>query len=140
MSNFASRLREYRGKARLTQKQAASKLGLAERTWQDYETDKRRPTFEGLIALAAFFEIPVEFLIGKLNPDLCTIIEQIAGRESRTTQEQMELFLREAAESFMEENCLVYRADIEDVGTDEEYADYKADLRDACGPPETYDS
>ena len=64
MSNFAERLRECRVNKGLTQKNAASELDLAERTWQDYEADKRTPTFEGLIKLANFFNVSLDYLTG----------------------------------------------------------------------------
>jgi transcriptional regulator with XRE-family HTH domain len=64
MPNFTERVRECRNSKNLTQKQAASSLGLSLRVWQDYEYGTRTPTFNGLIALANFFDVSLDFLCG----------------------------------------------------------------------------
>jgi transcriptional regulator with XRE-family HTH domain len=65
MPDFSSRLRDCRKIKCLTQKQIAAELGLAERTWQDYEGGKRTPTFDGLIELANYFDVSLDYLVGR---------------------------------------------------------------------------
>jgi transcriptional regulator with XRE-family HTH domain len=64
MPDFSSRLRDCRKIKGLTQKQIAAELGIAERTWQDYEGGKRTPTFNGFLELAQFFNVSLDYLAG----------------------------------------------------------------------------
>lgn len=65
MSNFASRIRECRIAIGQTQAQSAANIGVAWRTWQDYEAGKRAPTLGGLIALADYFDVSLDYLVGR---------------------------------------------------------------------------
>jgi hypothetical protein len=68
----------------------------------------------------------------RLDSELRSVLESIASRELRTLTSQMTLFLREASDLYMQENCLSYRPDVQEVATDEEYSEYKAALLDAA--------
>jgi transcriptional regulator with XRE-family HTH domain len=65
MPSFAERLKECRKNKGLTQKQAAEFFKVAERHWQNYESGGRTPTFEGLIALADYFDVSIDYLVGR---------------------------------------------------------------------------
>jgi transcriptional regulator with XRE-family HTH domain len=65
MSLFAERLKKCRQTKGLTQKQAAAYFGVAERHWQNYESGDRKPTFDGLIALADYFDVSLDYLVGR---------------------------------------------------------------------------
>lgn len=65
MASFASRVRELRQLRNLTQKQMASKIGVSEILWRKCEAGDRTPTFEGLIALADFFNVSTDYLLGR---------------------------------------------------------------------------
>ena len=69
MSNFSSRLRERRKLKNLTQQQFASEIGISCRTVQQYESGDRTPTFEGLVAIAKFFDVSLDYLCG-IDPPL----------------------------------------------------------------------
>ena len=62
---FALRLRKLRKEKELTQKQAAAEFGLSEILWRKYEGGDRTPTFEGLIALADYFGVSLDYLVGR---------------------------------------------------------------------------
>ena len=64
MIKFAERLRELRVERHLTQQEMAEFLGMNTRAYQYYEGDDRRPNYEKLIALADFFQVSVDYLIG----------------------------------------------------------------------------
>ena len=64
MIKFAERLRELRVERHLTQQEMAEFLGMNTRAYQYYEGDDRRPTYEKLVALADFFQVSVDYLIG----------------------------------------------------------------------------
>ena len=65
MFNFAVRLKELRLSKSLTQKQLASDLGMSERGIQHYECGTREPSMAALIALADFFDVSLDYLVGR---------------------------------------------------------------------------
>ena len=65
MSSFAFRVRECRKIKRFTQKQMASELGVSEILWRQYESGRRTPTFDGLLALADYFDVSIDYLVGR---------------------------------------------------------------------------
>lgn len=65
---FQERLRQVRREKGLSQKKAASELGLTDTGYRNYETGTRRPTFEVLPRLARFFGVSADYLLG-LNDD-----------------------------------------------------------------------
>lgn len=65
MSLFGSRLRQLRKEDNLTQKELAAKLGLAFSTISMYERGIREPDFETTEAIADYFNVSMDFLLGK---------------------------------------------------------------------------
>ena len=65
MTSFSVRIRELRHARGLTQKQAATAFGVSEILWRKYEEGTRTPTFDGLIALADFFGVSLDYLTGR---------------------------------------------------------------------------
>ena len=67
---ISQRLKEIRKSKRITQKQAALAVDVAERNYQDYEYGKHQPTLSILIALADFFDVSLDYLTGRSdNPN-----------------------------------------------------------------------
>lgn len=66
MSDYAlgQRIKAARKKQKMTQKELASKLGLATGTIQQYELDKRQPRLEQIQALASALNTSLEDLLG----------------------------------------------------------------------------
>lgn len=65
MNNFAVRLRMIRTERGLTQKQLAIEIGASERGIQQYELGERKPAFDALITLADFFDVSLDYLVGR---------------------------------------------------------------------------
>lgn len=65
MSNFASRARELRRSKNLTQKQMSVEIKVSEILWRKYESGDRAPTLERLIALADYFDVSLDYLVGR---------------------------------------------------------------------------
>lgn len=65
MATFSERVKELRISRGLTQKQAAENTGVGLRHWQKYEGDERTPTYERLLAIADFFDISLDYLVGR---------------------------------------------------------------------------
>lgn len=64
---LAERLRELRQKKGVTQTQVAEYLGLKLRAYQYYESGEHRPEYEKLMALADFFEVTTDYLLGRTD-------------------------------------------------------------------------
>lgn len=62
---FSERLKEIRQSQKLTQKQVAAALNITERQYQRYEGGKQTTTLENLIALADYFGVSLDYLVGR---------------------------------------------------------------------------
>ncbi len=62
--NFNVRLKQLRQKNRLTQGELASILGLKPTAISNYESERNEPSFEKLIALAKYFDVTCDYLLG----------------------------------------------------------------------------
>ncbi|PQD95777.1 transcriptional regulator [Pradoshia eiseniae] len=67
-SSFGSRLKELRKEKRLSQEELGTIIGVAQSTLGSYERETREPSIEGLLQLAHYFEVSVDYLLG--NSDL----------------------------------------------------------------------
>ena len=65
MIKFAERLKEVRKSRGLTQGEVAAHLNIAARSYQYYEGGRRRPDYEGLVALADYFGVSTDYLLGR---------------------------------------------------------------------------
>lgn len=65
MFDFGEHLKTMRQKKGLTQKQLGKETGTSERAIQNYELGVRKPTYEILIALADFFDVSLDYLVGR---------------------------------------------------------------------------
>jgi transcriptional regulator with XRE-family HTH domain len=66
-------LREKRG---ISMKEFGSRFGLAESTISGYEAGTRRPNLEVLAQIADFFEVTVDYLLGRTNNPIFTHEEE----------------------------------------------------------------
>ena len=64
MFMFHLRLRDLREDNDLTQKEVAAYLGIDQRTYSNYETEKRSMPMEQYRSLAIFYKTSVECLVG----------------------------------------------------------------------------
>lgn len=64
---FRERLIALRNGKLLTQQQLADQLGLTRAAIAHYETGRREPDIETLLALSGFFGVTVDFLLGNSN-------------------------------------------------------------------------
>ena len=62
---FAERFLQLRRDKDLTQKQLADGLHFSENAIQNYERNRRSPTFEALIKIADFFNVSLDYLVGR---------------------------------------------------------------------------
>ena len=62
---FYQRLRLLRAEKGMTQKEVAAALEIGYRAYQCYELRQRYPDFQGLISIADFFDVSLDFLVGR---------------------------------------------------------------------------
>lgn len=67
MTVFAERLKELRLKKGLSQEQLGQVIGVKKYSVYTYEKGRSEPNISGLIALADFFDVTVDYLIGHTN-------------------------------------------------------------------------
>jgi transcriptional regulator with XRE-family HTH domain len=110
---FKDRLRELRTSRGLTQDDFAKATGLTRSAISMYESGKREPNFEVLEMIADFFNVDMNYLLGKnenstyyLNPETARIAQEI-----KDTPGQRVLF--DAARDLSPEDIKVVMAVIE---------------------------
>jgi len=67
MAKFSERLRELRRERCLKQRDMAELCGLKMRSYQQYEYDETYPTVPGLIFLADYFGVSIDYLVGRTD-------------------------------------------------------------------------
>ena len=67
MIDYAGRLKKIRLKMDLKQTEVAAAAGLSLRTYQRYEYVQRQPTADVLFALANFYDVSIDYLVGRTN-------------------------------------------------------------------------
>ena len=65
MASFNEILKQIRNRDNLSQAELAQKLGVAKSTIGMYESGKREPDFETLESIADFFNVDMNFLLGR---------------------------------------------------------------------------
>ena len=61
---FSERIRILRKERGITQKETAAGLGIGYRAYQCYELNQRYPDIHGLINIANFFGVSLDYLVG----------------------------------------------------------------------------
>lgn len=65
MASLSDRLRVLRKERRMTQKDMAEQFGQSMRAYQYYEAGTRHPEYDHLLALADFFDVSLDYLVGR---------------------------------------------------------------------------
>lgn len=102
---FSERLKELRKQAHLTQVELASKLGIVQSSYADWERGKKKPTQDNLVKIAQVLNVSVDYLVGNSeeNVDELDNIELLFRMNSKgLTKEEKAVFKKELIE-FMEE-------------------------------------
>ena len=65
MNELANQFKKVRIEKGLTQKQVADGIGIAEQAYQRYEYGRTVPSALVLIALADYFDVSLDYLVGR---------------------------------------------------------------------------
>jgi transcriptional regulator with XRE-family HTH domain len=60
-----NRLKDLRRKHKVSQRELADLLGVSTRAWRFYEASNKEPNIAGLIALADYFNVSLDYLVGR---------------------------------------------------------------------------
>lgn len=63
--SFSERLISLRKSRNLTQKQVYEAVGMSMLGYQRYEYGQREPAYKNLIALADYFDVSLDYLVGR---------------------------------------------------------------------------
>lgn len=63
--NFAQRLKQLRKSQTISEKDLAARFGITPRAWRFYEQGSREPNIELLIKIADYFDVSLDFLVGR---------------------------------------------------------------------------
>ena len=67
MTNFHTRLKEIRKASGKKQREVAESLEVKLRTYQGYEMKETEPSIKKLIALADYFDVTLDYLMGRTD-------------------------------------------------------------------------
>ena len=65
MRDFSIVLRELRKEKKVSQRELGELLGISDRNIRFYESGEHRPDFEGLLKLADYFNVSLDYLVGR---------------------------------------------------------------------------
>lgn len=67
MTKFTQRLRQLREERGVSQAAVSKVLGVSRFSIYAYEKGKSAPTLDGLVALADYFDVTVDYLLGRTD-------------------------------------------------------------------------
>lgn len=67
MTKFAERLKQLRDERRISQAKVAKVLGVSRYAVYSYEKEKAAPSLDGLVTLADYFDVTVDYLLGRTD-------------------------------------------------------------------------
>lgn len=65
MEIFCERIKSLRNERRIYQREVAEYLGVTLRSYQSYESGQSEPNLERLSALADYFDVTTDYLLGR---------------------------------------------------------------------------
>ncbi len=67
---LGERMKQLRKERKIPEKTLSELMGVKIRAYQFYESGKNEPTISGLIALADFYDVTIDYLVGRTdNPN-----------------------------------------------------------------------
>lgn len=75
MEILAKRLKEIRESRRIYQRELAEVLGLSFRGYQNYETGQSDPKLPTLIAIADYYGVSIDYLVGRTDDPAFTPVK-----------------------------------------------------------------
>lgn len=92
---FKDRLIKLRKSKGLTQAEMAKKIDVHRATYSNYETGLRTPDYETLKKIADFFDVSVDYLLGRTDDPTPPGINRAFYNLDDLTEEQKELIIKQ---------------------------------------------
>lgn len=101
---FCDRLKQVRIEKKLSREDLAGKIGVSYSAIAKYETGKREPDYDTLVKLSDFFNVTVDYLLGKSrNPNLTEKDEKDIAKRMAKIRKDLEEGTGEDGLNFMGE-------------------------------------
>ncbi len=68
------KLYELRTEKELSQREMAKKMQVSQATYNNWENEKTQPSIEQLIALAEFFGVSIDYLVGRTGEEFLSML------------------------------------------------------------------
>ena len=65
MDTFPERLKQLRKERKVTQVQLSTAIGITDRACQKHEAGENEPSMSALIAIADYFDVSIDYLVGR---------------------------------------------------------------------------
>jgi transcriptional regulator with XRE-family HTH domain len=72
---LGKRLKDLREEKKLTTREMSAMLNIGKSTFSNYENDTRKPDYELLKKLSEYFEVSLDYLLGKTNIKNAYVLE-----------------------------------------------------------------
>lgn len=106
MIDISKKIKDLRLEKGLKQKDVASAINIATNTLSQFENNKGRPSLEVLSLLADFFEVSVDYLIGR-EDDFGNVVVQNAGDIKNLSLNEEELLEAYKHLNFFEQEAIL---------------------------------
>lgn len=67
MESLPTRMKKLRESRRIYQREIAETLGVTTRAYQFYESGRSEPSIKTLIAIADYFQVSIDYLVGRTD-------------------------------------------------------------------------
>ena len=90
---FHERLKQIRKSRNVTQNQVSAMLEISTRNYQSFEYGECKPSFDTLIALAEYFDVSLDYLVGRIDENKveCESTKEISGKNQILNHSHLEL-------------------------------------------------
>lgn len=112
MPNFASVFKALRTERELSQQELSNQIGLSKSAINMYERGERQPNFETLELIADFFNVDIDYLLGRTSKTT-KIIKTDASKSSLSTKDtkDIEKILEQTREQLTNQEGLMFNGD-----------------------------
>lgn len=98
---FSTRLKLLRKSRRLTQEELADKLHISRSAIAQYEVGKRIPEYSTLKNMADYFEVSIDYLVGRTDQEQAVLDEHLSDQEYERFLNQRQEFIEEQRKIFI---------------------------------------
>jgi transcriptional regulator with XRE-family HTH domain len=117
---YGERIRELRKEKNMTLKQLAEELDMPLTTLGNYEREERNPDFDTVSAIAGYFGVSMDYLIGR--SDKRSFDEHVLNEDFKDMEELMinaDPIIREKVVDIFDQLYLIVRDDLKKIGSSE---------------------